>query len=70
MADGRLKVRIQAAPVDGRANSQLISFLASILGMKKSQIRIETGFTTRDKRIVIEGLDQAELDRLLKLAPG
>jgi hypothetical protein len=38
--------------------------------MKKSQIRIETGFNTRDKRIVIEGLDQAELDRLLKLAPG
>ena len=68
MADGRLKVRIQAAPVDGRANLQLISFLASILGMKKSQIRIESGFTSRDKRIVIEGIDQAEVDRILELA--
>jgi uncharacterized protein (TIGR00251 family) len=60
---GRLKVRIKAPPVDGRANEHLISYLGAALGLKKSQLTLQSGQRSRDKRLGISGIDQAELDR-------
>lgn len=51
----RLRVRLQAPPVDGRANEALIEFLAEVLGVPKSSVVIERGLTGRDKRVRIRG---------------
>ena len=66
MADGRLKVRLKAPPVDGKANQSLIKFLAGKLGISKKQLSIISGQTARNKRLRVEGISQEELDRQIR----
>ncbi len=49
----RLKIRITAPPVDGKANKYLCHFLARKLGIAASSIRILRGETSRTKRLSI-----------------
>lgn len=49
----RLKIRITAPPVDGKANQHLIKFLARQFKVKQSQIELLAGETSRDKRFII-----------------
>ncbi|MCK4418377.1 YggU family protein [Candidatus Aerophobetes bacterium] len=49
------KVRISAPPVEGKANKALIQFLAKEFRVKKSEIKIVSGHTTRIKTIHIIG---------------
>lgn len=48
-----LKVRIQAPPVDGKANAYLIRFLAKQWDIPRSGVEILSGSTGRNKRIRI-----------------
>lgn len=52
----RLKVRLQAPPVDGRANTALLEFLAEACGLPKSRVTLETGQSARDKRVRLHGV--------------
>lgn len=52
---GRLRVRLQAPPVDGRANAALIALLARTFDIPRSRVRIEQGAGGRDKRVRILG---------------
>jgi uncharacterized protein len=65
-ANGRLRIRIAAAPEAGRANAALEAFLAESLGLGKRQVRVVSGFTAAQKLIEIEGLAQPELDARLR----
>ncbi len=56
-----LKIKVQAPPVDGAANEALIAFLAKILGIRKNQIRVEKGDTTRRKCVACEGISKEAL---------
>jgi uncharacterized protein len=58
-----LLVRLAAAPVDGAANAALIQFVARLLGHPRRAITVVAGARSRDKRLRIDGLDPAELDR-------
>jgi len=61
-----LKVRLTAPPVEGRANEVLVAFLAQRLGVRKSQVEIVAGATSRQKIIrVIRLLAQEVEERLL-----
>ena len=60
-----LKVRVRAAPIEGRANEALIAFLAKSLKLPKSRFTLVTGDTARLKQIEIEGMDEAELMALV-----
>jgi len=51
----QLKIRIHAPPVDGKANKEVICFLAKTLKIRKSQVRITAGETARDKKVQING---------------
>ena len=61
MADGTLKIRLTAAPVDGEANRQLVRVLAEALKIPSSRIEIVAGATGRHKIVSILGLDPATL---------
>lgn len=50
-----LKIRINAAPVKGKANKALIDFLAENLGVKKSEVEIISGHTSKIKKIKVLG---------------
>jgi hypothetical protein len=47
----RLRIRLQAPPVDGRANAALVEFIADAFGLPRARVVIEHGLTGRDKRL-------------------
>ena len=53
-ADGEWIARLKAPPVDGQANRELIALLARHFQCPKSAITIQTGLTSRRKRVRIE----------------
>lgn len=62
-----MKVRVAAAPEDGAANRELTQFVASTLGLAKSAVTLAAGPASRDKVLVIEGLELPEVEaRLLQ----
>ena len=50
----RLKVRLAARAVDGKANAALVEFLSEYYGVAKRDVRIVAGLKSRDKRVVID----------------
>lgn len=61
-----LKVRVRAAPIEGRANVALLAFLSKALDLPKSKLSLISGDTARLKTIDIDGLSDAELLERLK----
>jgi uncharacterized protein (TIGR00251 family) len=53
--NGRLRIRVTAAPVDNAANQRMIALLAKEFGVAKSRVRLLAGARKRDKRVAIEG---------------
>ncbi|MBI2688589.1 MAG: DUF167 domain-containing protein [Acidobacteria bacterium] len=51
MADGTLKIRVKAAPEDGKANEELCQFLARHFGVSRQDVAIVTGATSQRKRV-------------------
>lgn len=51
----RLRVRLNAPPVDGRANVALIEFIAEAFGVPRAAVSIEAGLTGRNKRLRVRG---------------
>ncbi|HTE41628.1 MAG TPA: DUF167 family protein [Steroidobacteraceae bacterium] len=49
-----VKVRLRAPPVDGKANAQLIAFLADLLHTPRSRISLLSGLTSRTKIVAID----------------
>jgi uncharacterized protein (TIGR00251 family) len=49
--DDALKVRVHAPPVDGKANAELIAFVARAFRVGRSRVCIESGQRARLKRI-------------------
>jgi len=62
----KLKIKIKSPPVDGKANKELISFLADTFKVKKSAILIISGHNSKEKtvKIIVENIDLAILDTL------
>jgi len=46
-----IKVKLKAPPVDGKANEELVKFLAEELGIARSSVMIVAGETSRTKLI-------------------
>ncbi|MEE9254404.1 MAG: DUF167 family protein [Pseudomonadales bacterium] len=54
----RLKIRIAAPAIDGRANEALIRFVADLFGLPKARVRLERGRRSRDKVVRVENAGQ------------
>ncbi len=54
LPDGTWKVKVAAVPEKGKANRELIEFLAQKLGVAKTRIRIVSGETLALKRIRVD----------------
>ena len=55
--DGVLKVRVTAPAVEGAANTALVFLLAGELGVSRRDVRIVAGAGSRQKLVVIDGVD-------------
>ena len=62
--DGALKIKLNAPPVDGAANAELIKLLAKIFAVPKNHVEIVGGQTSKSKRIKIIGGANEILQRL------
>jgi uncharacterized protein (TIGR00251 family) len=52
----RIKIRLAARAVDGKANEALVEFLAQHFKVPKRSVRIESGLKSRQKRVSIAGV--------------
>ncbi len=57
-ASDRLRVRIAARAVDGKANKELQSFIGELFGVRRSAVTLLRGERSRDKTLWIEGIDE------------
>lgn len=64
------KVRVAAAPEDGKANDALVRLLAETLGVASRDVEIVSGLSSRDKIVALTALDPDETERLLSAASG
>ena len=62
-----LVVRIRCAPVDGKANKELVETLADGFGLPKSRVEFKSGETSKSKRILLKGIDVAAVMKKLGL---
>ncbi len=64
--DGKVVVRVTAAPESGKANDAVVALLAKQLGVAKGRIQIARGHRVRDKQVRIEELTTEEVFSRLK----
>lgn len=53
-ADGSWLAQLNAPPVDGQANEALIALVARHFGVRRAQVRIKSGASSRNKRVQID----------------
>jgi hypothetical protein len=63
--EGVVRVRLNAPPVEGKANEALARFLAKALGVPKGRVTLVAGERGRNKIVRVEGMTtEAALARL------
>lgn len=68
--DDVIKIRIQAPPVDGKANEELCKFLSKLLKIPKTKIKIIRGKSSRKKTLEIEDLTEDQIKKKLPINQG
>jgi uncharacterized protein (TIGR00251 family) len=61
-----VKLRLNAPPVDGKANKAVIAFFAKSLKIPKSAVIIRSGLQSRMKKILLTGADEERLRNLIE----
>ena len=59
----RIKLRLAAPPVEGKANAALIEFLAEYFGVPRRNVTIVSGVRSRAKRVAVEGAPEWKMPR-------
>jgi uncharacterized protein len=65
---GAWKVRVTAAPEDGKANAAVIRLLATSLDLPERDVTLVAGHSGRAKVVELNGIDAVETERRLDLA--
>ena len=65
--DDALKLKLQAQPIEGKANEALVKWLAQTLGVPRSAVTITHGLTSKRKLVEIKtaAIQAADAERLL-----
>ncbi len=66
MADGTLRVRLNAPPVDGKANRALIDFLAHLFQVRNNDIEIVAGEHSKKKIVSITGIEPEQVEKVIE----
>lgn len=65
LVNGVLQARVSAPPVDGEANKALCHLVAKRVGVAPSRVSVVRGDRSRQKVLLIEGIDEARLKEKL-----
>jgi len=61
LASGEWKLAVTAPPEDGRANEAVVELLCGLLGVKRRQLELKRGATSRSKVFEVTGLDDVQV---------
>lgn len=61
-----LKIKLTSPPVEGAANKACCAYLAKIFGIAKSSVELIAGDKSRQKRILLNGLDAQTVTAVLQ----
>jgi len=61
---GELRIRLHSRPIGGKANKDLVRVLAGALGVKKGDVKIESGGRSRVKIVSVPRSARETLERL------
>lgn len=64
--DGCLKLAVAAPPVEGKANKEVVKFLATILGVPGRDVTVKSGAQSRKKLVVVKALDVIEIRTVIE----
>ena len=67
VVDGILRARVGAPAVEGAANNALVRLIADELGVARRDVRIIAGASSRQKLVIVDGVDA---DALTTRWPG
>ena len=65
LAGDAVKVRIRSAPVDGKANKELVETIADAFDLPKSRVEFRSGETSKQKRILLRGISAANVESII-----
>jgi uncharacterized protein len=66
--DGTFRVRVAAPAREGKANRELVRYLAGVLGVPRSAVAVARGEGSRHKVVAVTGLDAEQARRRLEAA--
>jgi uncharacterized protein len=66
----QLKIAVHAPPIEGRANTALIEFLAEFFALPKSGVAIVSGESSRSKVFLLRGITLAQVNAALARTAG
>lgn len=67
--DQRLKITLHAPPVEGKANEELLRFLAKQLTLRRSCLRLLAGAASKEKTVLIDTDEASARDLVAQLTP-
>ena len=59
-AEAVVKIAVAAPPVEGKANAELIAYLAEVLDVPRSRVEVTGGKQSKNKVICVYGADASE----------
>ena len=68
LASGEWKVAVSAPPAEGRANEAVLNLVSELLGVKRRQVTLRRGASSRSKVLEVEGVSTAEAQSRLAAA--
>ncbi|XP_012538668.1 UPF0235 protein C15orf40 homolog [Monomorium pharaonis] len=66
ISDEAVGIAISAPPTEGEANAELVKYLASIFGVRKSDVSLDRGSRSRQKVVVVSGITTDQVLSKLK----
>jgi uncharacterized protein len=63
--ESAIRLRVAAPPVDGKANVEVGTFLAKLLEIPRSNVIVVQGTSSRDKVVLLNTSEQAEIREIL-----
>ncbi|MGV8024942.1 MAG: DUF167 domain-containing protein [Anaerolineaceae bacterium] len=65
MDNGVVKIKVKGAPEKGKANYELIRYLEELFNVKKGDVILTAGSTSKLKHVCISGKDQSDLQKII-----
>ena len=68
--ESAMKLKVAASPVDGKANAEIVRYLAELLDVPRSDVAIIRGSTSRDKTVLVQGQTREQTRKTLTAQPN